>query len=518
LFADRNINDFRNCKHLYSFSKSIISAYIGISKSQLICHPPFSYLCRPKKLKMSAKQNSGRLPGERRPRIPGEAKRAEIEASKKQQSERPRRNTRSGDERPMEDSRPKPGRKSGFGGERAAGNRSERPAGKRFSSSGETGYSAERPAGKRTERPAGKPYSSSGKSGYSTDRPAGKRTDRPAGKPFSSSGRTGGRPKTEGYGNTDERAAQKQYGRFNKTTGPRPSRPETDERRTDSPTGKRERKFGDRPSGNRFGKSGGFGGPKNRPSKNKPLTEGMERRDKSGFIRLNKYLADAGICSRRDADKYIQAGVVKVNDQIVTELGSRVNVNDKVEFEGQVIRRERLRYVLLNKPKGYITTSDDPYERKTVMELVQGACEERIYPVGRLDRNTTGLLLLTNDGDLAKILTHPSHGASKLYHVWLDKPLTRNDLRKITEGVELEDGVVQVDAVDYVAEDESHKQVGIELHSGRNRVVRRLFEHLGYEVVKLDRAVFAGLTKLKLSRGHWRFLTPAEISMLKRIR
>lgn len=244
----------------------------------------------------------------------------------------------------------------------------------------------------------------------------------------------------------------------------------------------------------------------------------MERRDKSGFIRLNKYLADAGICSRRDADKYIQAGVVKVNDQIVTELGSRVNINDKVEFEGQVIRREKLRYVLLNKPKGYITTSDDPYERKTVMELVQGACEERIYPVGRLDRNTTGLLLLTNDGDLAKILTHPSHGASKLYHVWLDKPLTRNDLRKIIEGVELEDGVVQVDAVDYVAEDESHKQVGIELHSGRNRVVRRLFEHLGYEVVKLDRAVFAGLTKLKLGRGHWRFLTPAEISMLKRIR
>lgn len=244
----------------------------------------------------------------------------------------------------------------------------------------------------------------------------------------------------------------------------------------------------------------------------------MERRDKSGFIRLNKYLADAGICSRRDADKYIQAGVVKVNDQIVTELGSRVNINDKVEFEGQVIRREKLRYVLLNKPKGYITTSDDPYERKTVMELVQGACEERIYPVGRLDRNTTGLLLLTNDGDLAKILTHPSHGASKLYHVWLDKPLTRNDLRKIIEGVELEDGVVQVDAVDYVAEDESHKQVGIELHSGRNRVVRRLFEHLGYEVVKLDRTVFAGLTKLKLGRGHWRFLTPAEISMLKRIR
>lgn len=244
----------------------------------------------------------------------------------------------------------------------------------------------------------------------------------------------------------------------------------------------------------------------------------MERRDKSGFIRLNKYLADAGICSRRDADKYIQAGVVKVNEQIVTELGSRVNVNDKVEFEGQVIRREKLRYVLLNKPKGYITTSDDPYERKTVMELVRGACQERIYPVGRLDRNTTGLLLLTNDGDLAKILTHPSHGASKLYHVWLDKPLTRNDLRKITEGVELEDGVVQVDAVDYVVEDESHKQVGIELHSGRNRVVRRLFEHLGYEVVKLDRAVFAGLTKLKLGRGHWRFLTPAEISMLKRIR
>lgn len=486
---------------------------------------------------MSAKQNSGRLPGERRPRIPGEAKRAEIEASKKQQSERPRRNTRSGDDRPREDDRPKPGRKTAFGGERASGNRPERPAGKRFSSSGETGYSSERPSGKRAERPTGKRFASSGETGYSSERPAGKRTERPAGKPgfgtdrptgkradrsagkpFSSSGRTGARPRSEGYGNADESGAQKQYGRFNKPTGQRTSRLETDERRTDSPAGKRERKFGDRPSGNRFGKSGGFGGPKNRPSKNKPLTEGMERRDKSGFIRLNKYLADAGICSRRDADKYIQAGVVKVNDQIVTELGSRVNINDKVEFEGQVIRREKLRYVLLNKPKGYITTSDDPYERKTVMELVQGACEERIYPVGRLDRNTTGLLLLTNDGDLAKILTHPSHGASKLYHVWLDKPLTRNDLRKITEGVELEDGVVQVDAVDYVAEDESHKQVGIELHSGRNRVVRRLFEHLGYEVVKLDRAVFAGLTKLKLGRGHWRFLTPAEISMLKRIR
>lgn len=511
MFAGRIINVYLNRKLLYPIAKSIISSYSGISKSQIIFDPPFSYLCRPKKLKMSAKQNSDRLPGERRPRIPGEAKRAEIEASKKQQSERPRRNTRSGDDRPREDNRPKPGRKSGFGGERAAVNRSERPAGKRFSSSGETGYNAERPAGKRTERPAGKP-------GFGTDRPTGKRADRPAGKPFSSSGRTGARPRSEGYGNADESGAQKQYGRFNKTTGQRPSRLETEERSTFSPAGKRERKFGDRPSGNRYGKSGSFGGPKNRPAKNKPLTEGVERRDKSGFIRLNKYLADAGICSRRDADKYIQAGVVKVNDQIVTELGSRVNINDKVEFEGQVIRREKLRYVLLNKPKGYITTSDDPYERKTVMELVQGACEERIYPVGRLDRNTTGLLLLTNDGDLAKILTHPSHGASKLYHVWLDKPLTRNDLRKIIEGVELEDGVVQVDAVDYVAEDESHKQVGIELHSGRNRVVRRLFEHLGYEVVKLDRAVFAGLTKLKLGRGHWRFLTPAEISMLKRIR
>lgn len=248
------------------------------------------------------------------------------------------------------------------------------------------------------------------------------------------------------------------------------------------------------------------------------MTEGIERKDKNTIIRLNKYLADAGICSRREADKYIQAGVVSVNDKVVTELGSRVNINDKVEFEGQVIRREKLRYVLLNKPKGYITTSDDPYERKTVMELVAGACEERLYPVGRLDRNTTGLLLLTNDGDLAKTLTHPSHGAAKLYHVWLDKPLTRADLRKISEGVELEDGLLTVDAVDYVAEDETHKQVGLQLHSGRNRVVRRLFEHLGYEVVKLDRAVFAGLTKLKLSRGHWRFLTPAEITMLKRIR
>ena len=206
-----------------------------------------------------------------------------------------------------------------------------------------------------------------------------------------------------------------------------------------------------------------------------------------------------------------------VNGEVVTELGTKVKTTDKVVYGGQTLNREKLRYVLLNKPKGVITTSDDPYERHTVMDLVEGACQERIYPVGRLDRNTIGLLLLTNDGELAKTLTHPSHEVKKLYHVTLNKPLSASDFEQIEKGLMLEDGPITVDKIDYVTDDPTMREVGVEIHSGRNHIVRRIFESLGYEVIKLDRVMLAGLTKQNLPRGHWRFLTSAEISMLKRI-
>ena len=237
----------------------------------------------------------------------------------------------------------------------------------------------------------------------------------------------------------------------------------------------------------------------------------------TGEIRLNKYLADCGICSRREADDLIKAGCVTVNGELVTTMGFKVKTTDKVVYGGQTLNREKLRYILLNKPKGYITTADDPEGRETVMELVKDACEERIFPVGRLDKNTTGLLLLTNDGDLAKKLTHPSSEITKLYHVVLNKPLTKNDMLRISEGIELDDGLIAADSIAYDEDDESKKGIGIELHSGRNRIVRRIFEHLGYDVMKLDRVMFAGLDKYKLPRGEWRFLTDKEVAMLKKL-
>ena len=237
----------------------------------------------------------------------------------------------------------------------------------------------------------------------------------------------------------------------------------------------------------------------------------------TGEIRLNKYLADCGVCSRREADDLIKAGCVTVNGEVITTMGFKVKTNDKVVYGGQTLNREKLRYLLLNKPKGYITTADDPEGRETVMELVKGACDERIFPVGRLDKNTTGLLLLTNDGDLAKKLTHPSSEVTKLYHVILDKPLTKNDMLRIADGIELDDGFIAADSIAYDEDDESKKGIGIELHSGRNRIVRRIFEHLGYEVTRLDRVMFAGLDKYKLPRGEWRFLTDQEVAMLKKL-
>ena len=231
-------------------------------------------------------------------------------------------------------------------------------------------------------------------------------------------------------------------------------------------------------------------------------------------IRLNKYLANAGVCSRREADDFIQAGVVTVNGQVVTELGTKVLRGDEVKFHDQPVTLEKKVYVLLNKPKDYVTTSDDPQQRKTVMDLVKDACPERIYPVGRLDRNTTGVLLLTNDGEMASKLTHPKFLKKKVYHVYLDKNVTMHDMQQIASGIELEDGEIQADAIEY-ADDHDKSQVGIEIHSGKNRIVRRIFESLGYRVTKLDRVQFAGLTKKNLRRGDWRFLTEQEVDMLR---
>ena len=231
-------------------------------------------------------------------------------------------------------------------------------------------------------------------------------------------------------------------------------------------------------------------------------------------LRLNKFLANAGICSRREADEFIQAGVVTVNGEVVTELGTKILRTDEVKFHDQPVTIEKKVYVLLNKPKDYVTTSDDPQQRKTVMDLVKNACSERIYPVGRLDRNTTGVLLLTNDGDLASKLTHPKYLKKKIYHVYLDKNVTAHDLQQIVEGIQLEDGEIKADDVQY-AHPTDKKQVGIEIHSGKNRIVRRIFESLGYRVQKLDRVQFAGLTKKNLKRGDWRYLTEEEVDRLR---
>ena len=239
-----------------------------------------------------------------------------------------------------------------------------------------------------------------------------------------------------------------------------------------------------------------------------------ENYDPNEPLRLNKFLANAGICSRREADEFIQAGVVTVNGEVVTELGTKIKRTDEIKFHDQPVTLEKKVYVLLNKPKDCVTTSDDPQQRKTVMDLVKNVCPERIYPVGRLDRNTTGVLLLTNDGDLASKLTHPKFLKKKVYHVYLDKNVTAHDMQQIAQGIELEDGEIHADAIEY-ASDTDKSQVGIEIHSGKNRIVRRIFEHLGYRVVKLDRVQFAGLTKKNLRRGDWRFLTEKEVEMLR---
>jgi 23S rRNA pseudouridine2605 synthase len=264
---------------------------------------------------------------------------------------------------------------------------------------------------------------------------------------------------------------------------------------------------------------GGYKGKEDRGERVAPATRARkiaEPKD-DGLIRLNRYIANSGICSRRKADELIEAGVVSVNNIPVTELGHKVDpYKDEVRYNGELLKREKKVYVLLNKPKDYITTTDDPQERKTVMQLVEKASRERIYPVGRLDRNTTGLILMTNDGDLADKLSHPKNGITKIYHVELNKSLSQGDFNKIQFGLELEDGLIKPDNVSYVA-GASKREVGIQIHSGKNRIVRRIFEHLGYDVVKLDRVVYGNLTKKDLPRGRWRFLEEHELIQIKHL-
>jgi 23S rRNA pseudouridine2605 synthase len=323
-----------------------------------------------------------------------------------------------------------------------------------------------------------------------------------------------GRPQQGGYG----RPQQGGYGRQQGGYG----------RQQEGGYGRQQGGYGRQQQGGYGRQQGGYG----RPQQGRGFGRPQQRRNNNGYnphrpvdyqdivvdpneeLRLNKYLANAGVCSRREADEYITKGCVQVNGQVVTELGTKVTRKDAILFNDQPVSLERKVYVLLNKPKDTVTTSDDPQGRQTVMDLVRNAAPERIYPVGRLDRNTTGVLLLTNDGDLASKLTHPKYVKKKIYHVWLDKDVTAEDLAKIAAGVELEDGPIHADAIAY-ANDTDKNQVGIEIHSGKNRIVRRIFEHLGYRVVKLDRVYFAGLTKKNLPRGRWRHLTQQEVSILK---
>ena len=327
-----------------------------------------------------------------------------------------------------------------------------------------------------------------------------------------------GRPQQGGYGSRPQHGgynSRPQHGGYNSNRGGGYGRPQQG--------GYNSNRGGyGRPQGGGYGNNRGGGFRQHTPGYDPNAKYSMKKRieykeeniDPTEPLRLNKFLANAGVCSRREADEFIQAGVVTVNGEVVTELGTKILRTDEVKFHDAPVTLEKKVYVLLNKPKDYVTTSDDPQQRKTVMDLVKDVCPERIYPVGRLDRNTTGVLLLTNDGDLASKLTHPKFLKKKVYHVHLDKNVTAHDLQQIRDGIELEDGEIKADAVDY-ADERDKSQVGIEIHSGKNRIVRRIFESLGYRVTKLDRVQFAGLTKKNLRRGDWRFLTEKEVDMLR---
>ena len=400
-----------------------------------------------------------------------------------------------GEQRPR---RPRVGSYNREGGERpyrsssynSRGNYGDRPQRPRFNAEdGEqrpyrprTNYYNTESGEQRSFRPRSNNYNREG--GYSNDRPQRPRYNAEGGEERSY------RPRTGGYN------AEGSY------SSDRPQRPRF------NPNGQQPRK-----PGQKRPRTAGYN-PNAKYSMKKQIEYKEILADPNEPIRLNKFLANAGICSRREADEFIAAGVVSVNGEIVTELGTKIKRTDEVKFHDEPVNVERKVYVLLNKPKDCVTTSDDPQERKTVMHCVKDACKERIYPVGRLDRNTTGVLLLTNDGDLASKLTHPKYLKKKIYHVYCDKNVTKADLDQIAAGITLEDGEIHADAISYASETDK-KQVGIEIHSGKNRIVRRIFESLGYKVIKLDRVYFAGLTKKGLKRGDWRYLTEQEVNFLR---
>ena len=405
---------------------------------------------------------------------------------------------------------------------------SERPYRPRFNPGQENGERPQRTYGERPYRPRFNPYQETGEQGQQRPyRPrfnpnqdgGGQRPYRPRFNPNQEGGEPGQRPYRPRFNPNQEgtQGQQRQYRpRFNPNQAGEPGQQRPYRPRFNANGGSKGNYAG---GGNNYGqrpyrpRTADYN-PNAKYSKKKQIEYKEQFVDPNEPIRLNKFLANAGICSRREADEFIMAGVVSVNGEVVTELGTKIKRSDEVKFHDQPVSIERKIYILLNKPKDTVTTSDDPQARRTVMDLVKGACPERIYPVGRLDRNTTGVLLLTNDGDLASKLTHPKYLKKKIYHVHLDKNLTRADMDQIAAGIELDDGEIHADAISYT--DEAKKDdVGIEIHSGKNRIVRRIFEKLGYKVTKLDRVYFAGLTKKGLRRGEWRFLNEAEVNHLR---
>ncbi len=428
---------------------------------------------------------------------------------------RPSYNRENGD-RPY---RPRFNNENGDRPQRAySSDRSYRP---RFNPNGENGDRPQRSYGNNAggDRPYRPRYNSEGgdrpQRSYGNnaggDRPYRPRYNNEGGdRPQRSYGNNAGgdRPYRPHYNSEGGDRPQRSYG--NNAGGDRPYRPRYNGEGGDRP----QRSYGNRDSYSRPIRRTADYDPNAKYSKKKQIEYKEQFVDPNEPIRLNKFLANAGVCSRREADEFITAGVVSVNGEVVTELGTKIKRGDEVKFHDQAVSIERKIYVLLNKPKDTVTTSDDPQARRTVMDLVKGACSERIYPVGRLDRNTTGVLLLTNDGDLASKLTHPKYLKKKIYHVHLDKNLTKADMEQIAAGIQLDDGEIQADAISYT-DDFKKDEVGIEIHSGKNRIVRRIFESLGYKVVKLDRVFFAGLTKKGLRRGEWRYLTEQEVNFLR---
>ena len=405
---------------------------------------------------------------------------------------------------------------------REGGDRPYRP---RFNANNEGGERPQRSYGDRSygDRPQRPSYNREGgdrpyRPRFNNNNEGGERPQRP----YNREGGSYDRPQRPSYNREGGSYDRPQRPSYNREGGDRPYRPRFNNGEGGGYRSNNGGGGGYRPRYNNDRSQGGYRprprtgdyDPNAKYSVKKQIEYKEQFVDPNEPIRLNKFLANAGVCSRREADEFITAGVVSVNGEVVTELGTKIKRSDVVKFHDEPVSIERKVYVLLNKPKDTVTTSDDPQERRTVMDLVKGACNERIYPVGRLDRNTTGVLLLTNDGDLASKLTHPKFLKKKIYHVHLDKNLTKADMEQIAAGIQLEDGEIHADAISYT-DDFKKDQVGIEIHSGKNRIVRRIFESLGYKVVKLDRVFFAGLTKKGLRRGDWRYLSEAEVNYLR---